>query len=69
MTSDVEVLKGSPISFSTFRRVPYVVPCKYTGSLVRVFLGPNKMRTIQKTHQLNQHKTRGDMGPPFATIK
>ena len=27
------------------------------------FLGPSKMRTSQKTHQLNQYKTRGDVGP------
>ena len=42
---------------------------KYTGSLVRAFLGPSKKRTSQKMHQLNQYKTRGNVGLSGEAIK
>ena len=34
-----------------------------------LFLGPSKMRTNQKTHQLKQYKIRGHVGPFGVAIK
>ena len=42
---------------------------KYAWSLVPALLGPSKMRTNQKTHQLKQYKTRGHVGLFSVAIK
>ena len=47
-----------------------VVSLTYTESLVCAFFwGPSKMRMSQKTHQLNQNKIKGNMGPSDIAIK
>ena len=43
--------------------------CSTPGPWFMLFLGPRKMRTNQKTHQLKQYKTRGHVGLFGVAIK